>query len=166
MPSTDWLLGSILTPNPNPKPNPNTDPDPDPNPNPNPNPRLAPGTRKLELFGRPHNVHKGWTTLGNQLGKSQVGAPAPPPRVAPPPRPSLGRESSTPTPNPDPEPNPDPSQISEPWLRERLLDEGIFEEDDLAPMPPPPEDPFVPPWGGHKPPPRLNLAPAAPMSTD
>jgi len=89
--------------------------------------RLAPGTRKLELFGRPHNVHKGWTTLGNQLGKSQ---------------------------------------ISEPWLRERLLDEGIFEEDDLAPMPPPPEDPFVPPWGGHKPPPRLNLAPAAPMSTD
>mgnify|MGYP001174365600 CR=1 FL=1 len=36
--------------------------------------RLAPGTRKLELFGRPHNVHKGWTTLGNQLGKSQVAA--------------------------------------------------------------------------------------------
>ena len=128
--------------------------------------RLAPGVRKVEIFGRPHNVHKGWTTLGNQLGKSQVGAPAPPPRVAPPPRPSLGRESSTLTPNPDPEPNPDPSQISEPWLRERLLDEGIFEEDDLAPMPPPPEDPFVPPWGGHKPPPRLNLAPAAPMSTD
>ena len=32
--------------------------------------RLAPGQRKLELFGRPHNVHKGWTTLGNQLGKT------------------------------------------------------------------------------------------------
>ena len=43
--------------------------------------RLAPGTRKLELFGRPHNVHKGWTTLGNQLGKSQVAALAPPPRM-------------------------------------------------------------------------------------
>jgi len=29
--------------------------------------RLAPGSRKLELFGRPHNVHPGWMTLGNQL---------------------------------------------------------------------------------------------------
>lgn len=29
--------------------------------------RLSPGTRKLELFGRQHNVQKNWTTLGNQL---------------------------------------------------------------------------------------------------
>lgn len=29
--------------------------------------RLSPGTRKLELFGRPHNVQKNWVTLGNQL---------------------------------------------------------------------------------------------------
>jgi len=29
--------------------------------------RLSPGTRKLELFGRPHNCHVGWVTLGNQL---------------------------------------------------------------------------------------------------
>lgn len=29
--------------------------------------RLSPGTRKLELFGRPHNIHDGWLTLGNQL---------------------------------------------------------------------------------------------------
>ena len=88
--------------------------------------RLAPGSRKLELFGRPHNVHKGWTTLGNQLGKSQV---------------------------------------AEPWLRERLLEEGIFEEDDMTSLPTPPADPFVLPWGGHEPPPRLNLAPM-PVSTD
>ena len=27
--------------------------------------RLAPGQRKFELFGRPHNIHKGWTTLGS-----------------------------------------------------------------------------------------------------
>ena len=78
--------------------------------------RLAPGTRKLELFGRPHNVHKGWTTLGNQLGRSQV---------------------------------------SEPWLREHLLREGVFEEADLAPLPPPPIDPVVVPWGGHPAPPPL-----------
>ena len=69
--------------------------------------RLAPGQRKLELFGRPHNIHKGWTTLGNQLGKSQ---------------------------------------ITEPWLRQRLLDEGIFVEDDMTALPPPPADPIVPPW--------------------
>ena len=78
--------------------------------------RLAPGQRKLELFGRPHNIHKGWTTLGNQLGKSQ---------------------------------------IPEPWLRQRLLDEGIFVEDDMTALPPPPADPIVPPWGGHSPPPPL-----------
>jgi len=29
--------------------------------------RLAPGTRKIELFGRPHNVQPNWVTLGNQL---------------------------------------------------------------------------------------------------
>ena len=35
--------------------------------------RLAPGCRKLELFGRRHNaVHPGWVTLGNQLGGSRV----------------------------------------------------------------------------------------------
>lgn len=32
--------------------------------------RLSPGTRKLEIFGRQHNVQKNWVTLGNQL---QVG---------------------------------------------------------------------------------------------
>ncbi|XP_067053028.1 N6-adenosine-methyltransferase catalytic subunit-like isoform X2 [Acropora muricata] len=29
--------------------------------------RLAPGTRKIELFGRQHNVQPNWITLGNQL---------------------------------------------------------------------------------------------------
>ena len=29
--------------------------------------RLTPGTRKIELFGRPHNVQPNWVTLGNQL---------------------------------------------------------------------------------------------------
>ncbi|CAG8648587.1 5561_t:CDS:2 [Paraglomus occultum] len=29
--------------------------------------RLAPGTRKLEIFGRQHNTRPGWLTLGNQL---------------------------------------------------------------------------------------------------
>lgn len=28
--------------------------------------RLSPGTRKVELFGRPHNVQPNWITLGNQ----------------------------------------------------------------------------------------------------
>ncbi len=32
--------------------------------------RLMPGARKIELFGRPHNVWPGWLTLGNQLGDS------------------------------------------------------------------------------------------------
>ena len=49
------------------------------------------------------------------------------------------------------------SQICEPWLRERVLTDGVFEEDDLAPLPTPPDDPIVPPWGGHPPPPALNL---------
>jgi mRNA (2'-O-methyladenosine-N6-)-methyltransferase len=35
--------------------------------------RLAPGTRKIELFGRRHNTGQpGWVTLGNQLGGSRV----------------------------------------------------------------------------------------------
>lgn len=29
--------------------------------------RLSPGTRKLELFGRGHNIQPNWVTLGNQL---------------------------------------------------------------------------------------------------
>ncbi|XP_031561596.1 N6-adenosine-methyltransferase subunit METTL3-like [Actinia tenebrosa] len=29
--------------------------------------RLAPGTRKLEIFGRQHNIQPNWITLGNQL---------------------------------------------------------------------------------------------------
>lgn len=29
--------------------------------------RLLPRTRKVELFGRPHNVQPNWITLGNQL---------------------------------------------------------------------------------------------------
>jgi len=29
--------------------------------------RLAPGMRKIELFGRQHNVQPNWVTLGNQL---------------------------------------------------------------------------------------------------
>ena len=29
--------------------------------------RLSPGTRKIELFGRQHNVQPNWITLGNQL---------------------------------------------------------------------------------------------------
>ena len=30
--------------------------------------RLSPGTRKLEIFARPHNVRPGWVSMGNQLG--------------------------------------------------------------------------------------------------
>jgi len=29
--------------------------------------RLSPGTRKIEIFGRSHNLRPGWLTLGNQL---------------------------------------------------------------------------------------------------
>ena len=29
--------------------------------------RLSPGTRKLEIFARQHNVKPGWVSLGNQL---------------------------------------------------------------------------------------------------
>ena len=34
--------------------------------------RLWPDVRKLELFGRNHNRHEGWVTLGNQLEKTVV----------------------------------------------------------------------------------------------
>eukprot|EP00965_Chrysotila_dentata_P218054 6190382-Pleurochrysis_carterae.AAC.2 len=133
--------------------------------------RLAPGARKLELFGRPHNVHKGWTTLGNQLGKTQrhraaicsnlscvdllegccdvarceIARLSPSscmymPRIL---NPCVLARCAV-------------CKITEPWLRTHLLEEGVFEEGDLTPLPPPPETPMVPPWGGHPPPPRLN----------
>ena len=35
--------------------------------------RLSPGSRKLEIFGRPHNTRPGWVTLGNQL-QARTGA--------------------------------------------------------------------------------------------
>jgi len=34
--------------------------------------RLSPGTRKLELFGRKHNIRPGWITLGNQLETTHI----------------------------------------------------------------------------------------------
>lgn len=34
--------------------------------------RLAPGGRKLELFGRRHNLRPGWLTLGNQIHSTHV----------------------------------------------------------------------------------------------
>jgi len=34
--------------------------------------RLSPGTRKIELFGRLHNIRPGWLTLGNQLQSVHV----------------------------------------------------------------------------------------------
>ena len=34
--------------------------------------RLAPGARKVELFGRPHNVQPNWVTLGNQLDGTRL----------------------------------------------------------------------------------------------
>jgi len=30
---------------------------------------MLPGSRKIELFGRNHNIRPGWLTLGNQLGE-------------------------------------------------------------------------------------------------
>ena len=38
--------------------------------------RLCPGGRKVELFGRKHNVRPGWLTLGNQLKSDRVLDPA------------------------------------------------------------------------------------------
>ncbi|RIA95433.1 methyltransferase-like 3 [Glomus cerebriforme] len=37
--------------------------------------RLAPGTRKLEIFGRQHNTRPGWMTLGNQLDNVRLYEP-------------------------------------------------------------------------------------------
>ena len=34
--------------------------------------RICPGGRKVELFGRKHNVRPGWLTLGNQIKSSHV----------------------------------------------------------------------------------------------
>ncbi|KAH9482591.1 N6-adenosine-methyltransferase subunit METTL3 [Psilocybe cubensis] len=34
--------------------------------------RMCPGGRKVEIFGRKHNVRPGWLTLGNQLGADQI----------------------------------------------------------------------------------------------
>jgi len=34
--------------------------------------RLSPGTRKLELFARMHNLRNGWVSLGNQLDNSSI----------------------------------------------------------------------------------------------
>ncbi|ODM95405.1 putative N6-adenosine-methyltransferase MT-A70-like protein [Orchesella cincta] len=34
--------------------------------------RLSPGTRKIELFGRPHNIQPNWVTLGNQLSGTHI----------------------------------------------------------------------------------------------
>ncbi|KAI5452955.1 methyltransferase [Naganishia albida] len=34
--------------------------------------RMVPNGRKLEIFGRKHNVKEGWLTIGNQLGDSNV----------------------------------------------------------------------------------------------
>jgi len=34
--------------------------------------RLSPGTRKLELFARMHNLRNGWVSLGNQLDNSYI----------------------------------------------------------------------------------------------
>lgn len=34
--------------------------------------RMCPGGRKIEIFGRKHNVRPGWLTLGNQLGGDQI----------------------------------------------------------------------------------------------
>lgn len=37
--------------------------------------RLSPGTRKVELFGRPHNCQPNWMTLGNQLDGVKIADP-------------------------------------------------------------------------------------------
>ena len=34
--------------------------------------RISPGTNKLEIFGRKHNIRPGWMTLGNQLQHSKI----------------------------------------------------------------------------------------------
>lgn len=37
--------------------------------------RLSPGTRKLEIFARPHNVRPGWVSMGNQLDGTHLTDP-------------------------------------------------------------------------------------------
>jgi mRNA m6A methyltransferase catalytic subunit len=37
--------------------------------------RLSPGTRKLEIFGRRHNIRQGWVTIGNQLPPTRLVEP-------------------------------------------------------------------------------------------
>jgi len=37
--------------------------------------RLSPSTRKIEIFGRPNNLHDGWLTLGNQLSRTELTEP-------------------------------------------------------------------------------------------
>mmetsp|Transcript_14364 Transcript_14364/g.18033 ORF Transcript_14364/g.18033 Transcript_14364/m.18033 type:complete len:284 (+) Transcript_14364:3-854(+) len=34
--------------------------------------RMSPGTRKIEIFGRRHNIWPGWFTVGNQLPKTKL----------------------------------------------------------------------------------------------
>lgn len=34
--------------------------------------RLSPGTRKVEIFGRRHNIRDGWVTVGNQLPPTRL----------------------------------------------------------------------------------------------
>ncbi len=37
--------------------------------------RLSPGTRKLEIFARAHNLQPGWVGLGNQLNGTKIMEP-------------------------------------------------------------------------------------------
>lgn len=34
--------------------------------------RLSPGSRKVEIFGRQHNIRDGWVTVGNQLPSTRL----------------------------------------------------------------------------------------------
>ncbi len=34
--------------------------------------RMSPGGLKVEIFGRPHNTHTNWVTLGNQLDGTRI----------------------------------------------------------------------------------------------
>mmetsp|Transcript_38175 Transcript_38175/g.61806 ORF Transcript_38175/g.61806 Transcript_38175/m.61806 type:complete len:874 (-) Transcript_38175:490-3111(-) len=34
--------------------------------------RITPGTRKIEIFARPHNIRSGWLSLGNQLDGNMI----------------------------------------------------------------------------------------------
>lgn len=37
--------------------------------------RMSPGTRKIEIFGRRHNIREGWVTVGNQLPPTHLVEP-------------------------------------------------------------------------------------------